>query len=468
MPPSLELCNTSNRPLQRVVRAGLEALDEKLAEADASLPSFVRQALEGFLACGDPARGFAWLRCPACDEHRLVPFSCGDRGFCPACVGRRMEERAQRWVDEVLPRVAVRQWVLTVPWPRRWLLARRQDLARGVLKIALAEIERWLRREGIHGGLPGGRGGSITVLQRFGSSLALNLHFHVLALDGLYERDEESGRLRWRRARAPATEEVEDLVVSIAERCERWLAAQGFGDEDEELQVDDDDAQGLIQAAAVAGRSAALGRKAKRFQVLGGKPYELPPRCASYGGYTLHAGVVIGAKNRKGLRQLCRYVCRPPLAKARLELRPGDRVRMHLKRAWSDGTGAFEFSALELVERLAALVPPPGKHQALFHGVLAANAGWRAQVVPGARKLTEEEVEARAEHTLSRSPSRSTRPRWTPWELLLERAFDVRSRACPRCGERMQLWRVIQGYPVALVFRGLVKDSRAPPEAAAS
>ena len=91
-----------------MVRAGLEALDQKLAESEVSLPSFVRRALDGFLACGDPSRGFAWLRCPACAEHRLVPVSCGDRSFCPACVGRRMEERAQRWVDEVLPRVAVR------------------------------------------------------------------------------------------------------------------------------------------------------------------------------------------------------------------------------------------------------------------------------------------------------------------------------------------------------------------------
>jgi len=464
----VELCNTANRPLQGVVRAGLAALDQKLSESGAGLPGFVRRELEDFLACGDATRGFAWLRCAACDEHRLVPFSCGGRGFCPACVGRRMEDRAQRWVDEVLPRVAVRQWVLTVPWPRRWLLARRQDLACGVLKVALEEVQRWLRRSGIYGGSPGGRGGTITVLQRFGSALNLNLHMHVLALDGLYERDEKTGRLRWRRARSPATEEVEELVVTIAERCERWLTSQGFGDDEEELQVDSDDAQGLIQSAAVAGRSAVLGKKARRFQVLGGKPFQLPPRCATYGGYTLHAGVVIGASNRKGLLQLCRYVCRPPLAKARLEIRPGNRVRMHLKRAWSDGTGAFEFSALELVERLAALVPPPGRNQVLYHGVFAGNAAWRAEVVPGARHLTEEEVEARAERTLSRSPSLSTRPRWTPWETLLERAFDVRSRACPRCGERMQLWRVIQGYPAGLVFRRLRNTSRGPPAAAAS
>ena len=148
----------------------------------------------------------------------------------------------------------------------------------------------------------------------------------------------------------------------------------------------------------------------------------------------LGARQVAGAKNRNGLLQLCRYVCRPPLAKARLALLPGDCVRMHLKRAWSDGIGAFELTTLELVERLAALVPPSRKNQILYHGVLAANAAWRAEVVPGARPLSEDEVKARAGRSLSRAPSRYARPRWRLWEDLLWQAFEVRGRACPRCG----------------------------------
>ncbi|GEM_PF-6411309 len=42
---------------------------------------------------------------------------------------------AANTVDRVLPRVPVRQWVLTLPWSLRLLLAHRHDLARGVLKI---------------------------------------------------------------------------------------------------------------------------------------------------------------------------------------------------------------------------------------------------------------------------------------------------------------------------------------------
>ena len=194
-----------------------------------------------------------------------------------------------------------------------------------------------------------GQTGSITVVQRFGSALNLNLHFHCLVLDGVYAEDPKTGRLRWHRSRRWATEDIEGLVVRIADRAEAWLARRGYGRGDAS-EAGEDDALSLIQSASVAGRSAASGgRRAKRVQVLGGRPFLLPPLCASCDGYTVHAGVVIGARNRKGLEQLCRYIARPPLAKERVEALPDGRVRIQLKRAWSDGTTALELSRLELV-----------------------------------------------------------------------------------------------------------------------
>jgi predicted ATPase/class 3 adenylate cyclase len=53
-------------------------------------------------------------------------------------------------------------------------------------------------------------------------------------------------------------------------------------------------------------------------------------------------------------------IARPPLAKERLDVWPGDRVRIGLKRAWSDGTTALYPTAEELVERLIALENPEG------------------------------------------------------------------------------------------------------------
>jgi hypothetical protein len=86
-------------------------------------PDFVEQEFRDFLTCGVLAHGFARLRCTDCAVERLVPFSCKGRGFCPSCGGRRMTEAAARLVDAVLPRVPVRQWVLSLPHRARYLLA---------------------------------------------------------------------------------------------------------------------------------------------------------------------------------------------------------------------------------------------------------------------------------------------------------------------------------------------------------
>src|SRR5216683_6808766 len=120
--PIPSLCRRYARPrdaehavLYRVIDEHLEAfLETARRNADGSpLPEFVEQEFRDFLTCGLLAHGFARLRCTDCAFERLVPFSCKGRGFCPSCGGQRMTECAARIVDEVLPRVPVRQWVLS-------------------------------------------------------------------------------------------------------------------------------------------------------------------------------------------------------------------------------------------------------------------------------------------------------------------------------------------------------------------
>jgi hypothetical protein len=115
---------------------------------------------------------------------------------------------------------------------------------------------------------------------------------------------------------------------------------------------------------------------------LGGRKYALPPRCASYGGYNLHAGVVVGAADRAGLQRLCRYVARPPLSASRLEVLEGGQVRVHLKRPWADRTAYITMTRLAFLERLASLVPPPRANTVLYHGVLASRSRLRERVRP--------------------------------------------------------------------------------------
>jgi hypothetical protein len=101
-----------------------------------SLPRFVSEELRGFLSCGVLARGFAHLYCDGCRQRHLVAFCCKGRGFCPSCLGRRMNEGAANLVDQVLPEdVPIRQWVLTLPHPLRFALAFNGKLLGAVLRI---------------------------------------------------------------------------------------------------------------------------------------------------------------------------------------------------------------------------------------------------------------------------------------------------------------------------------------------
>ncbi|MBM2849512.1 MAG: hypothetical protein HW418_2454 [Anaerolineales bacterium] len=111
--------------LHLIIRQHLEDFLSAAADrADgAGLPEFITREFREFLTCGVLAHGFARVRCGRCALERLVPFSCKGRGFCPSCGGRRMTERAAHLVDDVLPPVPVRQWVLTLPYRLRYLLA---------------------------------------------------------------------------------------------------------------------------------------------------------------------------------------------------------------------------------------------------------------------------------------------------------------------------------------------------------
>ncbi len=54
----------------------------------------------------------------------------------------------------------------------------------------------------------------------------------------------------------------------------------------------------------MAGQSAVRQRKPPRVQKLGGREFALPPLYATFEGYSLHAGGLIGARDRKALRRL--------------------------------------------------------------------------------------------------------------------------------------------------------------------
>src|SRR6266571_3131374 len=105
-----------------------EHLETFLASFDADpdakgLSAYVQREFYDYLQCGILAHGFLRLGCDTCHHELLVPFSCKRRGFCPSCAGRRMTQMAAHLVEQVIPWVPTRQWVVSVPIPLRYWTA---------------------------------------------------------------------------------------------------------------------------------------------------------------------------------------------------------------------------------------------------------------------------------------------------------------------------------------------------------
>jgi hypothetical protein len=315
--------------LHGVVREHLETF---LAAAAArtggeGLPRFIERELRGFLRCGLLVHGFLRIRCDDCAFERLLPLSCKGRAVCASCGGRRMAEQAANLVQSVLPWVPVRQWVLTVPHRLRYRLAFDHTLCRAVIAVFVRAVLGWYRRRARRAGGADGQSGSVTVIQRFGSGLQLNVHSHALFLDGVFT-EAADGTLRFHPAPPPTDLEVARLVATIRTRVLRLLRRRGVC-----VDVADDDAPDPlaetslalagITSAAVQGRSALGPRAGARVLQLGrvpGAPWVTTTgtRQAHLDGFDLHANVAVAANNRDGLEQLARYVLRPPIAQERL------------------------------------------------------------------------------------------------------------------------------------------------------
>ena len=99
-----------------------------------------------------------------------------------------MSEQAAFLTDWVLPKERVRQWVLSVPIQLRYWMARNPKLMGVVLSIFLRAITGFQREQANKLGFSGGESGFVTIIQRFGGSCNLNVHFHTLAIEAVYRK----------------------------------------------------------------------------------------------------------------------------------------------------------------------------------------------------------------------------------------------------------------------------------------
>jgi hypothetical protein len=437
-------------PLYPVVQHHLETFLAASAEGDPSgwgVPEWVEKDFRSYLECGVLAFGFARIRCGDCGEERLLAFSCKGRGVCPSCNARRMAEIAAHLTDHVLPHLPIRQWVLSLPKRLRPFLHWDPEVAGAVLGIFVRALRATLRRSS-----PTAPRGSelaaISFPQRFGSSLNPHYHFHVLAVDGVMAGG--SGGVEFHEASGLTSEHWLRLERTVQKRVLRAFLKRGL--------IEEDAVQDMLT-----------------WQVSG--------------GFSVDASVRIEGDDRVGIERLVRYCARGPLALERLHAldgtaslaSPNARLVYFLPAPDPDGRTEIRLTPLELLDRLARLVPPPRIHRHRYHGALAPNARLRSAVVTLGRPVAAEVAppadllsgadSPRAEPVPEPRIGASAR---IPWAHLLARIYEVLPVLCPVCHGEMRVIAFLTDPPVV---RGILRHlgisdrppaltpARAPPQA---
>ena len=338
-PPEYRRRKPEKEPLYQILAWHLETFLQQAGTAEHRLPLQVEKEMRAYLECGILAYGFVRARCEDCGASRAVAFSCKKRGFCPSCCGRRMADTAARLVDDVLPRVPVRQWVLSFRYEIRYRLAYDGEWVSAVLAVFLRVVGRWYRHQAQALGHDRTRWGSVTFVQRFGSSLNLNPHVHVLMLDGVYVDGEDAPVF----VPAPplSDQAVQQIVETSSRRIIRLCTKHGLLDDTAaDPLTDEEPVLAALTAASVRGITATGERAGQRLRRVLKDPatgVRTAPLCFASRGFSLHAATRIAGPDRRGVERLCRYVARPALAGGRLRIVNADHLSFALKTPWSDG-----------------------------------------------------------------------------------------------------------------------------------
>jgi hypothetical protein len=342
------------------------------------LPRYVRQAFERYLDCGRLDCGFARVQCTGCRHEFAVAFSCKDRSLCPSCGQRRMVDLSAQLMDRVFPPdVPVRQWVLSVPWALRILVARDPKVLSQLLRVFHDEVAKsYLAR--VSTDLPGRRrAAAVSFVQRFSGSLGVNVHDHSVWLDGLYVLAPGDARAVFVAATPPTQADIEHVAARVCKRMVRWLRRTNRIDdrdvEDRSNEAPEPDAVtsllfagsqrgtlALVQDPVASGAAATGGGHHDEDDA----PFDAHARrrrsrwAGNVDGFSVHAGTGVAAGNRVGLEKLLRYCARPAVSLERLSRLPDGRFAYRVKHPIGGKTHRI-MEPMEFMARLASIVAKP-------------------------------------------------------------------------------------------------------------
>jgi len=289
-------------------------------------------------------------------------------------------------------------------------------------------------------------------VQRFGGALNLNIHFHSLMIDGVFVR--EGDGMEFLKVGPPTEHKLQRVVDRTVKRITEMMKGHGLAvGWTGEPEVEESEPPTLfdwIQGASVR-EWVTMGTSMRPVPVVGrtreaGLMREPPPLVARQSGFNVHAGVRIRGSDREGLEKLCRYALRPAFSQERLERLEDGRISYRFRHARPDGSTHVVLTPLELLEKLAALVPPPRAHLMVYHGVLAPNSRHRKSVVPVPPDKPPPHGHAPAAEP--GKPGRRRGRKRLDWANLLKRTLGIDVLFCPRCHGRMKVIACIEELAV--------------------
>jgi hypothetical protein len=172
--------------------------------------------------------------------------------------------------------------VLTFPFPLRFLFANDPQALSAVLAVVQRAISSFVIQHSELTVASAARTGAVTLIQRFGSALNLNVHLHMLFLDGAYTFS--GSRPTFHRARRAVGEELNQLLDTLSRRIVRVLERRGLLIADPEhpyLDLEPGSSLDHLQAASInyciaigphAGRKARADRHAGKASCAARKP----------------------------------------------------------------------------------------------------------------------------------------------------------------------------------------------------
>ena len=283
--------------------------------------------------------------------------------------------------------------------------------------------------------------------------LLLNLHFHTIVPEGVFT-EAEDGRAIFHDLPAPEDEDVLAILRKVIKKVRALLERRGA--------FDDDPPSTLSRMHAEATQA--------------GLPFDDadPPRpkrrTASIDGYSLHAGTFVHENDRQGLERLCRYGLRPPIALERLSLLPSGKVAYQVKRPAPGRPATLVMDPLDLLKKIAALIPPPRAHLVKYAGVFASAARLRKKLRPAPPAQSPPPVQQPRDPMALLLPwvKDTLRQRRLDWAALIKRVYAKDVLECGKCKGRMRLMAFVTDRDTArAILEHLGLPTTGPPQAPA-